>query len=81
MKRYSIENTKPKKSKDGSVPVLVLLSKKEKEMLKEVFNFYIFFPLHANASKYGSAQKLFDKVNMSESTLKSKELKIIKKKQ
>lgn len=80
MKRYYIDSTKPAKisKKDNGIPV-VSFSSKEQEFLKTVFDFYIFFPLHSNKKNYVNAKKLFDKINLSVSTLKSKELKIIKK--
>lgn len=83
MKRYTIEHTKPV-SKDKQVMhqgiPLVRFSKSEQELLKTVFGFYIGFPLHSGQNKYVNAQKLFDKINLSVSTLKSNEIKIVKNK-
>lgn len=79
MIRHSIDNTKPasrqKLLKHHGIP-LVYFSKKEQNILKAVFDFYIFFPLHGNKKKYSEAQKLFDKINLSVSTLSSKKITI-----
>lgn len=81
MNRYSIENTKPvsrqKIASHHGVPV-VRFTESEQKTLKSIFDFYIFFPLHGSKKKYAQAQKLFDKINLSVSTLKCKKIAIAK---
>lgn len=78
LKYHSIVNVAQKKRKNIQIhhgqPV-VDISKPEEVTLKDVFDFYIGFPLHS-LKRVSSAHKLYSKLTQTQSDLERREIKV-----